>query len=143
MSTQYHYKNTQPFEYVKDNKTYLSSLATDIEELYPPNWIHEHGENAKKAFQEKPVGERYQHLWSSSCLGSKKRTSLSPAVTCIVCMEAKKVEYQKDGMTLNLKNLMKHIAVQHPQFLTVEDREKYSKEEQPKSINEYFPHCKN
>jgi hypothetical protein len=57
--------------------------------------------------------------------------------------QAKKVEYQKDGMTLNLKNLMKHIAVQHPQFLTVEDREKYSKEEQPKSINEYFPHCKN
>ena len=50
MSTQYHYKNTQPFEYVKDNKNFLSSLATDIEELYPPNWIHEHGENAKKSF---------------------------------------------------------------------------------------------
>ena len=79
--TRYHYKNQEPFEYIKDNKNVLSTLATNIKELYPLNWEIEHGDNAEKDFKELHVGDRCKHLWSPITVGSKKRNSTSPSVT--------------------------------------------------------------
>ena len=47
---EFHYKNEEPFEYSRDGKRCLSSLATSITELYPPSWEQQHGENAEKEF---------------------------------------------------------------------------------------------
>ena len=59
---QFHYKNEEPFEYLRDGKRALSSLATRITELYPTGWEDEHGADAESNFKKLHVGITYKHL---------------------------------------------------------------------------------
>ena len=38
---QYHYGKQQPFEYLLEGVTQISSLAVDVKDLYPTNWLLE------------------------------------------------------------------------------------------------------
>ena len=72
---QYYYGKQQPFEYLLEGVTQISSLAVDVKDLYPTNWLlnHENDEDkAKAAFMQLPARERYPHLWLNGFIGEKR-----------------------------------------------------------------------
>ena len=49
---QYHYRKQKSYEYDDNGVTKLSSLAVNIEDLYPTDWLLKHDNNELKAKEE-------------------------------------------------------------------------------------------